>query len=93
MFSERMSGQSIVFSEGHYSRGQKMKEDITDGARVELKIQEERVLVRIVETISPGHFRGTIYGFDPGLSVECNGFSIGQKIEFSESHIFTCGHA
>lgn len=92
MFSERTQGHGIIFV-GDHLPGQPIKDSITEGDSVMLKIDEERVLVRNIESIAHGKYRGTIYGFEPSFAVEYEGFSIGQQIEFSEKHIFRCSCA
>jgi hypothetical protein len=51
---------------------------------------DERVLVRSIETIDRGRYRGTIYGFEPSFATEHKGLSVGQCVEFEEENVFGC---
>lgn len=90
MFAKRAREQGIVFVED-YVPGRRMKDQILDGDRVELKIDEERVLIRDVSILDGGKYRGFVYGFEPSFRLELMGVSIGDQVEFFDENVFGCG--
>lgn len=89
MFTDRDSGVGILFM-SKVVPGKKIKNSITDGDEVTLKIGDEDILVRDVVAISPGKFSGTVYGFEPSHTVEFSGLKLGQSVEFQERHVISC---
>lgn len=90
MFAKRDKNIGIIFS-GSYPSGQGMNYEVCDGDNVILKIKNESVLVKDIQVLRHGVFRGEIYGFEPSFSSEFEGHSIGQQIDFSEENIISCG--
>lgn len=88
MFSER-TGDGIFFV-GDANSGKCMKSDVVDGDSVTLRLEDEQVLVRIISTARPGHYKGIIHGFMPSYGLTFGELEIGQIIEFSDIHIFGC---
>jgi len=86
MLTERSPTDSIFY----VGNGPKIKRSVSDGDAVTLRLDDQRVLVRDVTQLSPGLFTGTIYGFEPSMTTERKGLKLGQKLEFSECHIFGC---
>lgn len=89
MFTERELGQPIVFVRRH-SPGDVLDDSINDGSSVELRIENERILVRDIESISNNDYKGIIYGFEPSFSTEFKGLKLDEEITFGERHIFSC---
>lgn len=90
MLSKRDNNVGIIFS-GPYPNGQGMNYEICEGDNVILKIKDESILVRNIQILATGEFRGEIYGFEPSFSEEFKGYCIGQQINFLEENIISCG--
>ena len=89
---ERHAGVGIIFI-GHHVQDQDLKDVVTDGDSVSLRIGKETILVRNIRAIRPAHFKGVIHGFEPSFATQHGQLCVGQEIEFSESHIFGCQSA
>ncbi|MEW7993630.1 MAG: hypothetical protein AB2652_09010 [Candidatus Thiodiazotropha endolucinida] len=87
MFTEREPGQPIVYVRSH-SPGNILDDSINDGNSVELRIENERVLVRDIESTSNNNYKGIIYGFEPSFLTEFKGLKLDEVITFGERHIF-----
>jgi len=83
MFTKRSLGG--IFFTYDRSPGQKRKMEVVAGDSVTLQKGDERLLIRSVIPTTMGHFKATVYGFDPGVAF--------QEIEFDEAHIFGCEKA
>ena len=86
MLTERSPTDSIFY----VGNGPRIKHAVSDGDAVTLRSGDQRILVRDVAQLSPGLFTGTIYGFEPSMTTDYKGLKLGQKLEFSERHIFGC---
>ncbi|MES9987057.1 MAG: hypothetical protein ABW077_04030 [Candidatus Thiodiazotropha endolucinida] len=89
MFTERKPGQPIVYVRRH-SPGNILDDSINDGNSVKLRIENERVLVRDIESTGNNNYKGIIYGFEPSFSTEFKGLKLDEEISFGERHIFCC---
>ncbi|MBB6243684.1 hypothetical protein [Rhodanobacter sp. MP1X3] len=89
MFTERPQDQGIIFV-GHHVPGKAIKQSISAGDSVTLRIGEERVLVRNVAPTGRDRFKGTIYGFEPSVSLEHGSLKLEQEVQFQEQHVFGC---
>lgn len=88
MFSQRSHGDGVFFV-GDHGHGLKIVGSVAEGDDVRLKIGEEFVHVSDVTAIGPGTYRGTIVGFQSSVE-ECQGYSQGQSVVFTEKQIFEC---
>ena len=88
MFSHRPPGESVLFV-GNHGHGEKINGSVVEGDNVCLMIGTESVLVSDIKAIGPGMYRGTINGFRSIVS-ECEGYLLGQCVEFTEKQIFEC---
>jgi hypothetical protein len=88
MFSHRSPGDNVLFV-GNRGRGEKIIGSVAEGDNVCLMIGKESVLVSDIKAIGPGMYRGTIDGFR-SVVAECEGYLLGQSVEFSEKQIFEC---
>jgi hypothetical protein len=87
MFTERAAGQNIFY----VGDKQRRKREIAHGDSVTLKSGDRTVLVRKVHILQPHGFSGEIQGFEPPSPTEEYGeMKVGQRIEFSERHVFGC---
>ena len=88
MFAKRKNGMSVTFV-GGYTHGQEFKNTIKNGDSVVLHIDDESIRVKNIE-LSSNTITGTVYGFEPGVTLEFNGIKIGDEIMFNEDNIFSC---
>jgi hypothetical protein len=86
MFSECPRGPDSVASR---VRGQTIKFHVAEGDQVDLMVDDETILVRDVELVRQGLYRGAIFGFK-SLVVEYKGLVLGQSVEFTETQVFAC---
>lgn len=89
MFNKRPQDQGIVFV-GDHVPGNVIKQTISAGDSVTLRIGEESVLVRALVVAGSDRFKGTVYGFEPSFSPKYNELELEQEVEFQESHVFRC---
>lgn len=86
MFVERAAEQRIFF----VGDKQRLKREIAHGDTVILKAQGRSVLVRHVRMQDPHGFSGEVCGFEPpGVDEHC-GVKVGDRVEFSERHVYSC---
>jgi hypothetical protein len=88
-FAERELGRSIYFTAPH-AQGQALAQlrlqDCTDAT---LKYRDQTVLVEQLQQTEGDHFEGVIKGFEPALIPEFQGMNSGERISFTERHVFT----
>lgn len=89
MFRERQTGMGIFFS-GDSHRGATIENYVENGDKVILKVGTESVLVKDVETLDNGKYRGIVYGFEPSFAQEFQGIAIDQSVDFEERNIISC---
>ena len=89
MFDERPSDRSPIFV-GHHVPGTEIKQSISDGDSVALRIGAEQVLVRNIVQIDPEQYKGQVHGFEPSLGTSFQGITVDEEVEFNESHVFSC---
>ncbi|UJB19584.1 MULTISPECIES: hypothetical protein [Lysobacter] len=87
MFTERSANQNIFY----VGSQQLPKREIAPGDSVTLKAGGTLVQIRNVRLLQPYGFSGEIYGFEPALPESPAGLTIGQRVEFSERQVYSCG--
>jgi hypothetical protein len=90
VFTERPQGHGIVFV-GHHEPGTPIKMSISAGDTATLRIGEEHILIRNIEPVGSGRYKGIVYGFEPSFGLEYEGLKLEQEVQFSESQVFGCG--
>ncbi len=83
---ERPASREVFFARS----GPLIKTRILDGDIVTLKLGEVSVIVHSIVSTSAGRYRGTIAGFEKGLGLTCEGYSVGEAVEFTERQMFGC---
>jgi hypothetical protein len=73
----------------NFTPGQGFDAHVREGDSAELRIVQQRVLIRAIERAGALSFRGEIFGFEPSFETEYSGLQIGQIVEFEERHIFS----
>ena len=81
---ERPASPEVSFARS----GPLIKTRILDGDMVTLKLGEGSVIVHSIVSISAGRYRGTVVEFEKGLGLTCEGYSVGEAIEFTERQVF-----
>ena len=89
MFTRREDNQAICFCSNHVP-GRRIKDSVKNGDSVELRIGNERVMVRNVQARGNSEFYGEVIGFEPSEILELGSVKIGDRITFEEAHVFSC---
>jgi hypothetical protein len=63
---------------------------ITDGDSVELRIQDQKILVSGIVHLKSGSYRGSVRNFLQSSVLQSKGIKYGQEVEFSYLQIFAC---
>lgn len=85
-FDERPAKLGICFAD----TGRRLKMQIVDGDTVTLRLADVSVIVRNITSLGEGRYRGTIAGFENWSGTACGGYSVGDKVQFAERHVFGC---
>ena len=86
MFLNRDNNQVIQFA-----GNQALNLKVVNGNKVELRVNEGKILVENIIAIDPpGQYCGIIYGYETSTAFENNGLTLGQEIIFGEKQIFGC---
>jgi len=85
-FDERPASRRIFF----VNAGPRPKMQIIDGDIVALKLGDVSVIVHQVASIGASRYSGTIVGFEKWLGPTCEGYAVGDNVEFSERQVFGC---
>jgi hypothetical protein len=88
-FSVRPANTDIFFGWDSPTGQPVNDKTLTDCLYARLEMKEQRVLVEDVSTDNRQTFTGRVRGFYPAVVEIFEGMSIGEKIEFEESHIFS----
>ena len=67
----------------------RLSDTYSHDCRLRVYFGKESVLVSDIEAIGPGMYPGTIDGFRSVIA-ECEGYLLGQSVEFTEKQIFEC---
>jgi hypothetical protein len=92
MFQKRPKEGGIAFS-GLRQSGKRTKLEVGVGDVVELRLEGERLRVKLDGFGKNSQFEGSIISFEPSQASQHKGLKVGQKIEFSEENIFGCSLA
>jgi hypothetical protein len=85
-FDERPASREIFFAR----LDRRLKARIDDGDIVTLRLGDVSAIVQRTVSIGASRYRGTIVGFDQGLGPFCEGYSVGDDVEFTERQVFAC---
>lgn len=87
MFEERPEGSSFFGFTGPSNTEQKLTA-IEVGDEAELRLEGERVRVKVTAVLEDSSFEGIIQGFEPSHAQEYQGYREKQQIPFEKKNIF-----
>jgi len=67
-----------------------METTIIDGESVELRIEDQKILVGGIIHLKSGLYKGSVRNFLQSNLLQAKGIKYGQEVEFSYLHIFAC---
>ena len=63
---------------------------IIDGDSVELRIEDQKILVSGIVHLKSGNYKGSVRNFLQSTAIQSKGIKYGQEVEFSYLQIFAC---